>query len=476
MFNSVMESAAFFESDILKLIETAISNIPVEALISKAARLVTECYHNGLDWLSARKRLVTKFGSQDASYSIVNGGLALLALLYGEYDYGKTLLYAVNGGFDTDCTAATALSVLGIITGAEKTPDFWKDKIGDELVVGTVDIDCPYKTIKSFAEATCKAGLSFMNEGLLECEITDVPANCVASLPTIESKKLFIKPEYIGEPVIGIGETATVSVKVVNNGTATICDYLRAETSDALICTPDKIPLVLAPGGCASFKFKFSVKDDIKLLPQRNINKFTFGRESADAGLFGAYSMHVIGPFWDNYDTTIYDADPYGGKMQRFSDGTADIRAMFGCYVNVDREYIPEDMSNLDDIIAGKTDIPCERVNIHSDVFDIDDQISYQGSACVYVVYDLFIENDIKGTYHFGSNAPFKIWENGKMIHENRDYFTYTPFNDSPLCDLKAGFNRLVFKLTRLERFSFSFVLRDNADKEKYTSKFVSVI
>ena len=76
----------------------------------------------------------------DASYSVVNLGLTMLAFLYGEGDYTKTLLYAVNGGYDTDCTAATALSILGIMAGAERTPQFWKDKIGNELVVGTVDI------------------------------------------------------------------------------------------------------------------------------------------------------------------------------------------------------------------------------------------------------------------------------------------------------------------------------------------------
>jgi hypothetical protein len=476
MFNSVMESAAFFDSDITKLIHTAINNIPGDALISKAALLAMDCYNAGIDWLSARKRLVTRFGSQDASYSIVNGGLAVLALLYGEYDYGKTLLYAVNGGFDTDCTAATALSILGIITGAENTPEFWKEKIGDELVVGTVDIDCPYKTIKSFAEATCRAGLAFMRDGLLETIITDVPENTSPSLPLSKIHEVELKLTYNSEPVIGIGESASVTVSLTNNGNSVVSDTLRAETASSLICKPESAYLTVLPGESVSETFIFTVKDDITPFPQRNVNKFHFGEETASAGLFGAYRVNVIGPFWDNYDTTVYDSDPYGGKMQRFPDGKADIRAMFGCYVNIDREYINEDMSDIDKIIEGKTEVPCISANLHGDIFDIDSTITYRGAACVYVVYDFCVSEDTEGTYHFGSNTPFKIWENGKLIHENRDYFTYTPFNDSPLAHLKAGVNRLVFKLTRLDHFSFSFVLRDNADKEKYTSKFESLL
>lgn len=475
-FNSVMESAAFFESDIIELIDTAIAILPHDALISKVAHLALDCYKNNIDWLSARKKIVTRFGSQDASYSIVNGGLAILALLYGEYDYGKTLLYAVNGGFDTDCTAATALSILGIITGADKTPNFWKEKIGDKLVVGTVDVNCPYKTIKSFAEATCLAGLSFARDGLTDCEITDVPENLSCSLPLPVKRDITVKVKYDGEPVIAVGGEASVTVTVTNHSDVPVSDVLSVDIAPALICETESTELCVMPRESVSRSFKFTVKDNISRFPQRNVNFFRFADESAAAGLFGAYAVNVIGPFWDNYDTTVYDSDPYGGKMQRFPDGTADIRAMFGCYVNIDKEYINEDMSGLDSILAGETDVPFVRANLHGDVFDVDSAVTYRGAACVYVVYDLYVPEDTVGTYHFGSNSPFKVWENGKLIHVNRDYFTYTPFNDSPLADLHKGVNRLVFKLTRLEHFSFSFVMRDNADKEKYTSKFESVL
>lgn len=475
-FNSVMESAAFFESDIAALINTAIESVPCDALISGAARLAMECRAAGLDWHRSRAKMVNRYGSKDASYSIVNGGLALLALLYGEYDYGRTLLYAVNGGFDTDCTAATALSVLGIITGAERTPSFWREKIGDELVVGTVDIECPYKTISAFAEATCRAGLSFMEDGLTDCEITDIPEGVMRSLPLPRTRAVILKVDYDKPPVIGVDESICVTVTLTNCGGGTVSDTLKMRCAPSLVCEPSSVDVSIASGESASVSFVFRVRDGIEKLPCRNVNSFSFGGEEKLAGIMGAYEVNVIGPFWDNYDTTVYGSDPYGGRMQKKPDGESDIRAMFGNYVNADKEYIDESFTGLDAILSGNTDVPCVRASIHGDVFDVDSAVTYRGAACVYVVYDFSLDRDVTGTYHFGSDAPFKIWENGTLIHENRDFFTYTPFNDSPLAYLKAGRNRLIFKLTRLESFRFSFVMRDNADKEKYFHGFSGLV
>ena len=59
-----------------------------------------------------------------------NLGFTVLGLLYGGGDFGKTLCYAVNCGDDTDCTAATAGSILGIMYGAKNIPEQWIAPIG----------------------------------------------------------------------------------------------------------------------------------------------------------------------------------------------------------------------------------------------------------------------------------------------------------------------------------------------------------
>ena len=247
IFNAVIEAAAFFETDREALIEIALKEIPSDCRQYKSIHFALACYREQTDWATARNRLVRKFGSMDASYSVVNLGLTMLAFLYGEGDYTKTLLYAVNGGYDTDCTAATALSILGIMAGAERTPQFWKDKIGNELVVGTVDIDCRYPTIEAFAKATCAAGLSFREAGLWDVQLTGIPAEAVPSLPETLQKPLSIEVCYQGSPVIGIGEESVLLLTVKNHTPEEVSGVLEIRGPDYLVCSLSSVSLTLCP-------------------------------------------------------------------------------------------------------------------------------------------------------------------------------------------------------------------------------------
>lgn len=476
MFNAVMEAAAFFESDLEVLIDTALAEIPNDCLISKVVALVLDCYKNEVDWATSRSRVIVEFGSQDASYSVVNCGLTLLSLLYGDKDFTKTLLYAVNCGFDTDCTAATALSLLGIITGAKNIPEFWLNKIGSELVVGTVDLDCPYKTIESFTDATCRAGLSFRDEGLWDVEITDVPSGVCGSLPAAKQPKVTITAEYEGEPSIGLGESKAVIIKITNNTDCEISDKINFVLPATLCCDCDTISMKIAAKGAETVRAVFAVKEDISALPVDLISTVSFAGESIDVGLCGAYVMSMVGPFWDNYDTALYPENPYNERKQQTPDGAEDTRAMFSGFVNIDREYIDETFAGLEDILSGKTDIPCKRVNLHGDVFDLENCVTYRGPACVYLVYDFIADSDVCGSYHFGNTAPFKVWENGKLIVENNIHCSWTPYNVNIPVNLKKGNNRIIFKLSRNDSFRFSFSVRNAFDKDRYYHKMQSIL
>ena len=75
-----------------------------------------------------------------------NAQIVIASLLYGGGDYGKTICRAVQTGFDTDCNAATAGSVLGMMNGIGSIGDEWTAPINGRLDtqifgVGTVNID-----------------------------------------------------------------------------------------------------------------------------------------------------------------------------------------------------------------------------------------------------------------------------------------------------------------------------------------------
>ena len=75
-----------------------------------------------------------------------NAQIVIASLLYGGGDYGKTICRAVQTGFDTDCNAATAGSVLGMMNGIGSIDSEWTAPINGRLDtqifgVGTVNID-----------------------------------------------------------------------------------------------------------------------------------------------------------------------------------------------------------------------------------------------------------------------------------------------------------------------------------------------
>ena len=60
-----------------------------------------------------------------------NVAFVVLGLLYGEGDFGKSLIFANNCGEDTDCTCATLGALLGIMNGASNLPKKWTDPLND---------------------------------------------------------------------------------------------------------------------------------------------------------------------------------------------------------------------------------------------------------------------------------------------------------------------------------------------------------
>ena len=56
-------------------------------------------------------------------HTVSNAEIVAAALLYGNNDYGRTVCITVGNGFDTDCNATTAGSVIGMIVGADNISD-----------------------------------------------------------------------------------------------------------------------------------------------------------------------------------------------------------------------------------------------------------------------------------------------------------------------------------------------------------------
>lgn len=154
VFTATLESCAFFESDIRKLIETALSKIPAECEVAKKVRFVIECYDKGINYREVRELLIKDFTKDiDWFQAPCNVAFVVIGLLYGEGDFKKSVIYAINCGDDTDCTGATAGAIMGIILGKSGIPQDWSAYLGDRLV--TVAID--RTSLPHILPATCTA-------------------------------------------------------------------------------------------------------------------------------------------------------------------------------------------------------------------------------------------------------------------------------------------------------------------------------
>lgn len=154
LFTATLESEAFFESDLRKLIATALAQIPEDSFLARAVKHALECYDKGIDYRVARNEIVKLTEELGMFQAPANVAFAVIGLLYGEGDFKKTVIYAVNCGDDTDCTGGTAGAVLGIMKGTAAIPQDWLEYIGTRIITCSLNGEYRYRTPKDCEELT----------------------------------------------------------------------------------------------------------------------------------------------------------------------------------------------------------------------------------------------------------------------------------------------------------------------------------
>jgi hypothetical protein len=132
-FYAAMYSAAFFESDHQQLIRIGLKQVPKDNILYQGIRDVQRWSAENPDWRDTRKLIYDKYYSKDKPKdlsSIVdalpNGLMGIMALLYADTDFKKTLSISTSAGLDSDNQPATLGGLIGVIQGVDELPQDYK--------------------------------------------------------------------------------------------------------------------------------------------------------------------------------------------------------------------------------------------------------------------------------------------------------------------------------------------------------------
>lgn len=146
MFLAALESAAFSENNLLKIIDEGLSVIPDNSKLKRAFLDVIKAYNETRDVLAVRKLVLDKYYSRNWTDVTINLSFILLSLLSCENSFDKAICTAVSLGYDADCTGASVGSIFGIMN-PDGIGERWTNPIGNALVLSAGVINMHAKTI-----------------------------------------------------------------------------------------------------------------------------------------------------------------------------------------------------------------------------------------------------------------------------------------------------------------------------------------
>ncbi|RIK43220.1 MAG: hypothetical protein DCC55_06325 [Chloroflexi bacterium] len=142
---AAMVAYAFVERDLNRLLDTATGLIPKDSLIYALINDVRAWHTAEPDWRKTRERIAGKYGYDRYGgncHIIPNHALIILALLYGDDHFQKSLMIVNTSGWDTDCNSGNVGCLLGVkngLAGIDHDGPDWRTPVADRLYLATAD-------------------------------------------------------------------------------------------------------------------------------------------------------------------------------------------------------------------------------------------------------------------------------------------------------------------------------------------------
>ncbi|KIL42450.1 crystallin [Gordoniibacillus kamchatkensis] len=135
-------SKAFETSDINVILAAGLGQIPHDSLYAQVARAVLEFHTQHPDDFRACRDMLERDWGYDkyrgVCHIIPNAGVCVLAMIYGQGDFNRTVEIATMCGWDTDCNAGNVGTVLGVACGLEGIAGKYREPINDSIVMSGI--------------------------------------------------------------------------------------------------------------------------------------------------------------------------------------------------------------------------------------------------------------------------------------------------------------------------------------------------
>ncbi len=125
MFFAAAIAAAFVVDEPLDALRIGLTEIPRNCRLAADIRWALRRAPALRGWKDAHDLVAKRFKRMHHVHTNNNACLTVFGLALGGGDFTRTIGYTVAMGFDNDCTAATAGSILGAIVGTEGIPEHW---------------------------------------------------------------------------------------------------------------------------------------------------------------------------------------------------------------------------------------------------------------------------------------------------------------------------------------------------------------
>jgi hypothetical protein len=150
MYFAAAMAASFAVPTVREALEIGFTEIPRECRFAEAIHRTIAWVDEDGDFQRTTDRIHETYGHYHRVHTINNAALTVMGLLYAEKGHARnpemlledSICLTVMGGWDTDCTGATAGSLVGSNLGADSLPEKWVGSFNDKLesiVIGMTD-------------------------------------------------------------------------------------------------------------------------------------------------------------------------------------------------------------------------------------------------------------------------------------------------------------------------------------------------